>query len=1680
MKFKKLYNDNRQAVIEALKAMWCGEPANESQQRHAEVIEDCIKQRLFAPSDAWPMVQCMNSWEISESPEDACALVGGLWRSQYAPYKHQHACWQALNSQTAEGKPMSICVTTGTGSGKTECFMLPLVKDLRDNPDVEGIKAIFLYPLNALMEDQKERLQDLLADTNLHFAVYNGDLPEEYPERSHPDYDTIKATIDHIRGVQPDGTVRFPNILATRKEVRDTPPDIMLTNPTMLEYILLRGSDNRLIRPEAKTLRWVVIDETHTYTGAGAAEMAMLLRRVFSAFNVKATDIRFATSSATFGNGKDDEEKLRKFIADMTGTSAKQVVVIGGHRIACKPEEEFKSLRDLYPAASDIETAIGMLDSTCDHLPQGERRKLHYYYRVPNNGLYVRLTDHENGAFHIYDRVPAIDTPEERANPLLELARCKHCGEYVAVGRYRTDTGVYSPVERVDSDMFDLDEMPKNENEEYIIVGLSRHPNHMGDNNLSRQAISIGGEPHLMPATNEDDWHLVVNNKYRCPLCGCSAVRGSQSDDDDAPEPTALTKFRLGAEFISRVMAPSILDNVEPVEGDYLHRGQQYLSFADSRQMAARSTLNQNLEQEKQWLYVTVYRELSRRALQQEATNAKIAALKNEMVSSTGDVNHMLALAIQIKQLEGRGKNYMTWNEVANLLMTDKYCDTFCIQFLRRGPNSDELNHGCITPEIRAKYVHSIMASALATHSKSGMTPENAGLFRTYYPQLENIFLPKAVEQFNMLIPNERNRIGVTDWRSLIRVFIDYTVRPNESFFFRNDGDNTIDIFALERFAATKPRRRPVKKPRLKERELSRSLIVRYLCALLAGVTDKQSMRDAYRTHYHAIWNVMEAFWQALTTPENHLVERGQHLKQGMFVEDTELADEPFPWRFNLVNISFALYDEVWLCDTNSDNSQRHVERLRPIGSHFKDFSPYMRDNCPVQLLEQRSEHWKVCPFVEGSPDKEKVKEWAMHNRRLLWDNGIWGNTGTFSGRLYDIHCYPDLFLQAEHTAQVDKEVSRKFQEDFKNHAINVLSCSTTMEMGVDLGDLEVVLLNSVPPAPSNYKQRSGRSGRNNMPRSACITLCSSDLVGLRTLDNPREAIIDRKVDVPFVDLQSPQVIGRHVNAFLIRAFKVFAGGEHGGSLAQRVIDYYTTYYAHRNKENNYRLEIRESKESPRELDPEARLGSETGTKYERFNQSCEAPLSEEIREKLVELLRDTCMEGKIDEAVSNAHKANKERRQELAMRIDDIARFWENSAGNDRMRNRAKMAYREVLLGRLLDYWATNRFTPNANMPVNVLSLNLDAFTDQSRSNNSLSRNPSYGLREALSQYCPGNTTTIDGVVYSIRGIAFTSMSNPEQTFKHIYHNTEKCSFKQEEVPDAQRWNVNEKLHLELIQPTGYLPDPNEERSRITQSGLFTRVNAQLIGANEWQEGLMDAGLYSTRSSRESGDAKILYYNEGVGYGFCVCSSCGRTILETEVANDTNLPVDMNPKEERDEEGNPLPRYHWAINKGTPRNRRVRGVKCEGSYDMHKMHRNVILGDLIQTDFTEIRLRLDMQHCWINRRDDSNRKLLTTLGVVLCQALVDYIGKERGAVDFTVMPNGHICVFDTNPGGAGYANQLAVHETMRQTLLNAAIILRTAQERRSRESLLDRYTMRHFQNIDIDAALMWVEKVLE
>ncbi len=232
-------------------------------------------------------------------------------------YWHQEESLRKIE----EGR--SLVITTGTGSGKTESFLYPILnkimKDKSSGKDQVGIRAMLLYPMNALVNDQIDRVRDILSSyPNITYGFFTGDTKEKL---SKPERKTIE---------EENGYEIPPNELITREEIRSTPPDLLFTNYSMLEYLLIRPKDfdifdaNRL-----QNWNFIVLDEAHTYNGALGIEIAMLLRRV-TALAPKCP--QFILTSATLGQEGESEDEIVNFAKNLTSKDFKKSDIIFARR----------------------------------------------------------------------------------------------------------------------------------------------------------------------------------------------------------------------------------------------------------------------------------------------------------------------------------------------------------------------------------------------------------------------------------------------------------------------------------------------------------------------------------------------------------------------------------------------------------------------------------------------------------------------------------------------------------------------------------------------------------------------------------------------------------------------------------------------------------------------------------------------------------------------------------------------------------------------------------------------------------------------------------------------------------------------------------------------------------------------------------------------------------------------------------------------------------------------------------------------------------------------------------------------------------------------------------------------------------------------------------------------------
>ena len=313
-------------------------------------------------------------------------------------YVHQERAIRATHSDDR-----NVVVATGTASGKTECFLYPILfelyrQHLAGKLDEPGVRAMILYPMNALANDQRERLGDIceaLHKAESGFEPTFGQYIGQTPEDSRDTWRNAAAKADE----------RLPGELVFREEMREKPPHILLTNYSMLEYLLIRPDDSPLFDGDRGS-RWqfIVLDEAHQYRGAKGMEMGMLIRRLKQRLRDggRQESFRCIATSATLssGQGEEDTQVVAEFAQELFGEPFSAPSIIFGES---QSKTENETPRRYHAFLRALEGAF-------------------LVYRDGKDAVVLnRKREGENGA---------------TAEPL-EIALCRECGQHYYVGRER-------------------------------------------------------------------------------------------------------------------------------------------------------------------------------------------------------------------------------------------------------------------------------------------------------------------------------------------------------------------------------------------------------------------------------------------------------------------------------------------------------------------------------------------------------------------------------------------------------------------------------------------------------------------------------------------------------------------------------------------------------------------------------------------------------------------------------------------------------------------------------------------------------------------------------------------------------------------------------------------------------------------------------------------------------------------------------------------------------------------------------------------------------------------------------------------------------------------------------------------------------------------------------------------
>lgn len=230
---------------------------------------------------------------------------------KYKPYLHQQRAFERLTGE--DGR--STLIATGTGSGKTECFLYPILEYCYQHRGERGIKALIIYPMNALATDQAKRIAELIYESpelrgNVTAGMYIGGYEEKASRMMTKD-----------------------RIITDHDTMLSNPPDILLTNYKMLDYLLVRPKDAILWAANSPdTLKYIAVDELHTFDGAQGTDLACLLRRLKARLYTQQGYLCCIGTSATMGT-KDSAKYIREYASSVFGEDFEENSVITEDRL---------------------------------------------------------------------------------------------------------------------------------------------------------------------------------------------------------------------------------------------------------------------------------------------------------------------------------------------------------------------------------------------------------------------------------------------------------------------------------------------------------------------------------------------------------------------------------------------------------------------------------------------------------------------------------------------------------------------------------------------------------------------------------------------------------------------------------------------------------------------------------------------------------------------------------------------------------------------------------------------------------------------------------------------------------------------------------------------------------------------------------------------------------------------------------------------------------------------------------------------------------------------------------------------------------------------------------------------------------------------------------------------------
>lgn len=996
-------------------------------------------------------------------------------------YSHQEESIRRI------GSGRSAIITTGTGSGKTESFLFPILNELMS--DVEkgnrevGVRAIFLYPMNALVNDQIDRVRKILtACPDITYGFFTGETKETVPKNYREKY-----------GEENDTFIPM-NELVSREEIRNNPPHLLFTNYSMLEYLLIRPNDYSIFSEEKlNNWKFVVLDEAHSYYGSLGIELSLLMRRLTGLAPKKP---RFILTSATLGEQGKSEKEIVDFAKSLTSASFDVSDIIFSKRIPLKNDilgytisgDDYCAMKQAQDDLSQLSTIASKYkhfstDSirSCLFELLSRDRNVYKIYMTLKDGSksFQDILEKFEGtisAEHLIDLIDLINQAEKDGiglfdlkyhsfvrplsgayaalgdNPMLSLTKTNMLGGLKAfeVGncRYCSSPYIIGKIQRNEADGIDylyqnkeVDIYENYGNNEFVSLDYFLMENAVNEEEVDHSIL----EEHKVCAKC-GAIHVAANLNARKCNCGdayaFSIYRVVQTTGDGGDEVAfnnidqcpccghkgrsgVVKSLNLGKDEGTALIAQILLEAID--EGEAETKKESKLSLR--RKVKADPV--EDTTKVKQFLTFSDSRQ-----------QASFAA-------AFLDSNHVRMLQKRLiwKVIEDNAYRDLTVDQLAaSLADIIKAKDLF--------PNELSAHKNAWI---------SVMVDLLKVDGS--YDGEGLGL---YYFDIDLEDIMGQIDEED--VEAEFGAFGITkaDLETIMQVVLGiFKVTPAISYVKSTlTPDEKREALDYRRF----------------------DNYVMYNCPkTLNGIRSFLPVKGKHNMVVRYVQKVCgcdeETAKGILDVIFNNLAVEGKLFRK----HETKEAYQIDASRFVVKNYRTSKYYRCSKCG-----------RLTPYNVHNK----CVQDKCDGTLVEV---------------DPDEVLSTNYYRLR------------------YKTKKIESIVVK-EHTAQLDRKKAKQYQQDFKNKKINILSCSTTFEMGIDIGNLETVFMRNVPPSPANYVQRAGRAGRRKDSAAYILTYCGTGSHDYTYFSEP-EKMISGVINPPCFNVVNHKIILRHLMATCLGYF---------------------------------------------------------------------------------------------------------------------------------------------------------------------------------------------------------------------------------------------------------------------------------------------------------------------------------------------------------------------------------------------------------------------------------------------------------------------------------------------------------------------------------------------------------------